>query len=94
MTGFRWGGEAGWGGLGALGIMGAWCVYRCWKRPWGWGVVLLLAHASVDFPLQTPALHFAWAMIAGQLGAASEERNRYRGILRHRMGTQRDNTPD
>lgn len=68
--------EAGWGGLMVLGMMGAWCVYRCWRRPWGWGTVLLLGHATVDFPLQTPTLLFMWALVAGLLGAEAEKKER------------------
>ncbi len=61
--------EAGWAGIAGFAVMALWCAYRSWLQPWGWGTVLVLGHAAVDFPFQTPALLFAWALLAGLLGS-------------------------
>lgn len=71
--------EGGWLAVAALSVIGMWSVYRCLDRPWGWGVVLFLAHAALDFPLQTPALHFCWALVTGLLAGEAVQAKRGAG---------------
>ncbi len=65
------------GGVPFLAIMlclGSWVLPKAVRSVWGMGVVAVLAQATVDFPLHSPAIEFWVFTLIGTL-AAKAERN-------------------
>jgi O-antigen ligase len=64
------------GGLPFLGLMlclGGWVIPKAMRSVWGLGIVAVLAHATVDFPLHSPAIEFWVYTLMGILAAERVE---------------------
>jgi len=74
----EWAVEGGLPMLVLLASVGLWCLRRALEAPWGLGVVAALAHSTVDFPMQRPALAAAVFAVVGALGAIGPRRGSVR----------------
>jgi hypothetical protein len=80
----QWATEGGVPLVLLLSAVGVWAVRRGVRSPWGFGVLLVLMHAWVDYPFSRPALA-AW--IAAVLGLLSHPS---RGIDTEAPGTHEE----
>ena len=58
----EWGAEGGLVFLGLMVALGVWVVPGAVRTVWGVGVVAVMVHALVDFPLHAPAMEF-WVFV-------------------------------
>ena len=57
--------------LGLMLCLGGWVIPKGVRSVWGLGIVAVLMHATVDFPLQNPAIEFWVFTLMGILAGES-----------------------
>jgi O-antigen ligase len=61
----QWAAEGGLPLVVTLLVVAVWAIWRGLNTPWGLGVLLVLAHAWVDYPFSRPMLAAWFAAVLG-----------------------------
>jgi O-antigen ligase len=70
----EWASDGGIPFAAMLFLIFAWAVRYSFRFPWGAGVVAVMLHSLVDFPMQKPCLEAFVFVILGAMAAASKDR--------------------
>ena len=70
----EWAAEGGVPFFACMLAIAIWSAFEAWQLPWGLGVVSVLLHSVVDFPMQKPALALWVFVLVGAMGAAAHYR--------------------
>jgi O-antigen ligase len=69
----QWASEGGMPFLVLMAALVIWLAKPSVQSVWGLGVLSVMVHSSVDYPLQDPSLAFLWFTLAGALTQTSKK---------------------
>jgi O-antigen polymerase len=67
----QWAAEGGMAAAAAMLVWAGWLARRAVREPWALGVIFVLLHALVDYPMQRPGMAGWVFAMAGALAAAT-----------------------
>jgi O-antigen ligase len=85
----QWASEGGIPFWALIAALAAWLVKPSLQSVWGLGVLSVMIHSFMDYPLQDPALAFLWFSVAGAV-AQGESAGRSKGRRNRRAVNEPD----